>query len=122
NLYWSSATGVHELHGAIRDAFITKNGLALIGLPTTDQTVTPDGIGRFHDFQYSGSIYWKASTGAHIAMGDIMARWASLGWERSRLGYPTSDEFAITGGRRSNFEHGYITWNAATRQTTVRYT
>jgi uncharacterized protein with LGFP repeats len=122
NLYWSSTTSVHELHEAIRDAFVTRNGLTLIGLPTTDQTATPDAVGRFNHFQYNGSIYWKASTSAHIVMGDIRARWASLGSERSRLGYPTSDEFAITGGRRSNFEHGYITWDAATRQTTVRYT
>ncbi|MGH3787992.1 MAG: PQQ-dependent sugar dehydrogenase [Pseudonocardiaceae bacterium] len=122
NLYWSSATGVHELQGPIRAAFLTRNGLTSIGLPTTDQTVTAGGVGRFNHFQYSGSIYWKASTGARIVMGDIRTRWASLGWERSRLGYPASDEFAITGGRRSNFEHGYITWSAATRQTTVRYT
>src|SRR5206468_6618054 len=94
NLYWSSTTGVHELHEAIRDAFVTKNGLAFIGLPTTDQTVTPDGIGRCNHFQYSGAIYWKASAGAHIVMGDIRPRWASLGWERSRLGYPISDELA----------------------------
>jgi uncharacterized protein with LGFP repeats len=32
---------------------------------------------------------------------------------------PLSDEFAITGGRRSNFERGYITWSASTGQTSV---
>ena len=47
--------------------------------------------------------------------------WASLGWERSRLGYPTTDEFSVTGGRRSTFQHGYIFWNATTRVTTVFY-
>ena len=42
------------------------------------------------------------------------------GWEPSYLGYPKSDEFAIPGGRRSNFEHGYITWNATTKVVTDR--
>jgi glucose/arabinose dehydrogenase/PKD repeat protein len=122
NLYWSAATGVHEIHGPIRDAYVTRNGVGLIGLPTTDETATPDGIGRYNHFQLNGSIYWTSSTGAHIVMGDIRAKWASLGWERSRLKYPTSDEFAITGGRRNNFQGGYITWKASTRQTTVVYT
>jgi hypothetical protein len=35
-------------------------------------------------------------------------------WERSYLGYPTSDEFAIAGGRRTNFERGYTTFTAST--------
>ncbi|MCW2746243.1 MAG: repeat protein, partial [Mycobacterium sp.] len=36
--------------------------------------------------------------------------WASLGWETSRLGYPTSDEYGIPGGRRNNFAGGTISW------------
>jgi stage II sporulation protein D len=46
--------------------------------------------------------------------GAIRARWAQLGWENSRLGFPTSDEYAIPGGRRSDFQGGYITWTPAT--------
>jgi len=33
-----------------------------------------------------------------------------MGWELSSLGYPTSDEYAVPGGRRSNFQHGSITY------------
>jgi len=29
---------------------------------------------------------------------------------------PTSGEYAIPGGRASNFEHGVLSWNAATGQ------
>lgn len=43
--------------------------------------------------------------------GAIRASWASHGFERSTVGYPTSDEFdAGNGARRSNFEHGFIAW------------
>ena len=53
--------------------------------------------------------------------GAIAARWAALGWERGPLGYPTSNEYTVTGGRASAFAHGTITWNATTGATTIRY-
>lgn len=37
-----------------------------------------------------------------------------MGWERSELGYPTSDKYDIPGGRRSDFQKGSITWDSAT--------
>ena len=33
-----------------------------------------------------------------------------MGFERSRLGYPTTDEKDMPGGRVSGFEHGQIRW------------
>jgi uncharacterized protein with LGFP repeats len=72
---------------------------------------TPDGVGRFAHFS-NASIYWTPATGAHVVQGDIRNHWAKLGWEKSHLGYPTSDEYDIPGGRRSEFEHGTISWQA----------
>ena len=43
----------------------------------------------------------------------------SLGADKSSLGYPTSDEYAVTGGRRNDFQHGFIMWTAATGAITV---
>jgi hypothetical protein len=37
-----------------------------------------------------------------------------MGWERSCLGYPVSDEFGIRGGRQSNLQGGVITYAFAT--------
>ena len=57
------------------------------------------------------SIYWTPQTGAHEIHGAIRDEWARRGFERGPIGYPTSDEFDTGhGGRRSNFEHGYIDW------------
>lgn len=36
------------------------------------------------------------------------------GATESYLGYPTSDEFDTATGKRSNFQGGFITWNAET--------
>ena len=42
-----------------------------------------------------------------------------MGWERSLLGYPTSDEYDVAGGRRSDFEHGSLTWTPTGGVTTT---
>src|SRR5262245_57058659 len=91
SIYWSDATGAHEVHGAIRDKWHslgTEGGF--LGYPLTDETRTPppNDVGRYNHFE-GGSIYWTPSTGAHEVHGDIRGRWASLGWEQSHLGFPT---------------------------------
>ena len=39
----------------------------MLGYPTTDESGTPDHIGRYNHFAGSGggSIYWTRTTGAH---------------------------------------------------------
>lgn len=61
-------------------------------------------------------MFWTEAFGAHEVHGAIRDRYASMGWERSYLGYPTTDELiAIKPGaetRYSNFQHGSISWTA----------
>jgi LGFP repeat/Peptidase_C39 like family len=89
-----------------------------LGPPITEERGTPDGVGRYSVFE-KGSIYWTPSLGAHEVHGRIRDAWAQIGWEAGRLGYPISDEYAEGDGRRSDFEHGYIHWSAATDTTRV---
>ncbi len=125
-IYWSPGTGAHEVHGAIRGRYLELGGPSgVLGFPATDETSTPDGVGRYNHFSGTiagSSIYWSPATGAHEVYGGIRAQWAALGWERSRLGYPTSGEYGITGGRRNDFQHGSILWHAASGRTEVVYT
>lgn len=65
-----------------------------------------------------GSVYWSPSTGAHEVHGAIRDKYKELGWERG-FGYPTSDEYDVPEGKRSDFQHGSITWNRATGEVTV---
>ena len=81
----------------------------MLGHPQTNETPCPDNVGHYVHFD-GGSIYWTPQTGAFSIYGDIRAKWASLGWERSPLGYPTSDEHDEAGGRGSDFQHGRILW------------
>lgn len=119
SIYWSPATGAFEVHGAIRDKWRDLNWEAgPLGYPLSNETKTPDGVGRFSVFQH-GSIYWTPATGAHEVRGAIRDRYAEAGWEAGSLGYPVSDEYDVANGRRSDFQHGSIVWDAASGTTTI---
>jgi LGFP repeat len=112
SIYWSPQTGAHEVQGGIRDKWASLGWeRSFLGYPTTDETGTPDGHGRYNHFQ-GGSVYWTLQTGAHEVHGAIRDKWASLGWERSFLGYPTTDETGTPdgSGRFNHFQHGSIYW------------
>ncbi|HWD03344.1 MAG TPA: nucleoside hydrolase [Amycolatopsis sp.] len=115
SIYWTSATGAHAIYGLISAKWAALGWeRSVLGYPITDETGTPDGIGRYNHFSRNGgSIYWTPGTGAHAIYGAIRGKWASMGWERSFLGYPTSDEYGIPGGRRNDFQRGWIAWNAS---------
>ena len=114
SIYWTPSTGAHEVHGLIRDKWRDLGWEAgVLGYPIKDEIPTPDGAGRFSVFQ-RGSIYWSPATGAHEVLGRIRDKYKELGWEAGELGYPVSGEYAVDGGRKSDFEHGSITWQAAT--------
>ncbi|MFB9377903.1 hypothetical protein ACFFKU_10415 [Kineococcus gynurae] len=109
SVYWSPRTGAQIVRGAIRDRWGSlgwENGF--LGYPTTSEAAVPGGAASH--FQ-GGSVYWSPGTGAHAVRGAIRDAWARQGWESSRLGFPTSEEYAVPGGRRSDFTGGAITWS-----------
>jgi len=126
SVYWHPDTGAWSVRGAIRqrwEALGWENGA--LGYPTTHETATPDGRGRFNHFlntrtRVPGSIYWHPDTGAHGVGGAIRQKWQALGWETGPLGYPTTDELT-TPDRKGRFNHfvkagnrGSIYWHPAT--------
>jgi uncharacterized protein with LGFP repeats len=117
SIYWTPTTGAWSIHGDIWAKYRALGGpSSVLGYPVTDETGTPDGVGRFNHFANSGSIYWTPTAKAWSIHGAIRAMWASMGWERSRLGYPLSDEFGISGGRRSNLQQGVISFHFSSGQ------
>ena len=97
DIYYSPATGAHEVHGEIRRKYQSINGPNLLGLPITDETACPDGVGRYNHFARSASIYWSPTTGPFHLRGAIRFRWASTGWEQGPLGYPVRDQDGLSG-------------------------
>jgi hypothetical protein len=91
DIYYSEATGAHEVHGEIRNKYDALGGVnSGLGLPVTDERGTPDGVGRFNHFE-RGSIYWTPSTGPMAVRGEVRDAWAAQGWELGGLGYPVAD-------------------------------
>lgn len=61
-MYWSAATGAHEVYGAIRDRYRSLGAeRSALGLPTTGEYTT--STGRANDFA-KGRISWNSRTGA----------------------------------------------------------
>ncbi|MFC9353081.1 choice-of-anchor D domain-containing protein [Arthrobacter sp. NPDC057013] len=117
SIYWSPKTGAHEVHGAIRAKWASLGWeKGKLGYPLTDEMGALDKVGRYNHFSGSGgaSIYWSPKTGAHEVHGSIRAKWTSLGGEKGRLGYPVTDEYAVPGGRESDFRSGRLVWTART--------
>jgi hypothetical protein len=86
---WTPNTAAHEVHGAIFGRWAALGREDGLGFPLIDESVTPDGRGRYNHFE-NGSIYWTPTTGAHEVTGYIKDAWAAAGWELGPLGYPTS--------------------------------
>lgn len=116
---YRSDVGAHLVSGAINAKFRELGGLAKLGYPTNDESATTDGQGRFNHFTGNASIYYTPTTGAHAVLGPILDTWNSLGAEKSFLGYPTTDEETIDGGRRANFQGGTVLISNSTGKITV---
>jgi uncharacterized protein with LGFP repeats len=99
-----------DVIGAIRQKWLAIGAEGFTGPALDIERPTSDGVGRAQFFQNGLVIYWHPSIGAHEVHGAIRVAWEGMGFERSRLGYPTSDETGPRSHRRNNFQHGFIDW------------
>ncbi|RYX78476.1 hypothetical protein EON76_06300 [bacterium] len=113
--YWTPVSGVHSVNGQIYQKYLGLGGHQVLGEPTTDETQTPDGVGRYNHFRGTtgigaASIYWTASTGSQLINGQVRDVWASKGWERGILGYPVTSQTKAPDGvsQYVNFQNGTI--------------
>ena len=118
-LLTSPATGGRWVRSAIMTAY-QKTGWegGPLGYPTTNEMCGITGGGCFQRFT-GGTIYSHPATGAHLVLGPIYDKWASLQWEYGSLGYPTSDPVAVADGFRQRFQHGTLTSSTTTGVVTV---
>jgi GH25 family lysozyme M1 (1,4-beta-N-acetylmuramidase) len=124
SIYWSATTGAHAVQGAIRTHWTALGGpTGFLGYPITDETATRGVGGLYNGFAGAGgAITWTSALGAREIHGLIRQRWAALGSETGRLGWPTSDTYAIAGGGRGqNFVHGKVTWLPSTNLATATF-
>ena len=113
-IYWHPNTGAYGIWGKIGEAYALAGATAgPLKYPKSDEIKCPTKACWFNRFE-TGNIYWSAATGAHAVYGAIFAAYGRNGYENGRFGLPTSDEFAVNGGRQVNFQGGWIRWLSAT--------
>ncbi|QIS06071.1 esterase [Nocardia brasiliensis] len=101
--------GEVTVSGDIFDKYMQSGGpTGALGAPLEAQESGPEE-GKYQDF--AGGTVYKAKDGqAHIVWGEIRKAWEENGGAQGKLGYPTSDEKDIAGGKESDFTGGTITW------------
>ncbi len=111
---WHPTTGAHETLGPIATRYAAAgNEPGRLGYPL-GSVLPADGQGRANTFQ-RGRISWHPSTGARLLGAPIAARYGVLGAEGGPLGYPVTDEAAVTGAiANAAFQHGRIAWSELT--------
>ena len=135
NIYWSAATGAHDVYGPILNEYLQTateqdahgNSVQIgLGLPTTDVFGLAFGPGAAEVVYQGGAIYSSQSTGAHAIYGGIYSEYQATQNEKDAngnevffaIGLPTSDETnvpGVTGGRMNTFAGGAaIYWSQAT--------
>ncbi len=110
NIYWSPATGARVVKGAINQrwrAWAGHNGL--LGYPVANQVCGQPASGCVQRFQ-GGTIYWSPTTGAWVTRGGVSTKYASVGANRSSLGYPTANVRCVGSQCVQSFQRGYIGW------------
>ncbi|NLG56260.1 MAG: cold-shock protein [Rhodococcus sp.] len=67
----------------------------------------------------NGAIYSSPNGGTWTVLGEIFRMWRELGGDVGELGLPTSDEYPVPNGMRSDFEHGSLIFNEITGAVTT---
>jgi hypothetical protein len=119
-IYWSAATGAHDLYGAILQKWDAL-GAVKFGYPTTNEQATPDGIGLDSHFQVTTStltlrgkqkpqaaIDWTPKYGAHAVTGPIATLFASKGWEQNGEAISYQIDLTATGSAYQYFAKDVI--------------
>ena len=107
-IYWSPATGAHELHGQLWFAWAGRGAeQGQLGYPTTDGMAVGDGRGITQRFQ-GGSAWATAATGVHVLLPPYEIGWAGAGGATGPLGYPVTDAWVASGIGITSFEHGGV--------------
>lgn len=115
-VYWSLKTGAHAVVGRIMDRYIEMGGDRVLGLPIADELTGLRDGGASQRFT-QGTMFWSLATDAHFMKGEILKKYAAMGWENHALGYPITDEnCGIVGGCFQRFQHanGHIYWSPST--------
>ncbi|MFP3462038.1 hypothetical protein R5O87_14420 [Arthrobacter globiformis] len=108
---WAAPLGAYPISGAIRSRWQAGQGkYGGFNAAQTDEMTGLKGGGAGQRFN-GGLIYWSPKTGARGMDGPIGSVWLQDGADKSRLGYPVTEEYATpNGGQAQSFQNGVIVY------------
>jgi hypothetical protein len=109
-MYWAPNIGAHYLTAEILATYLRAGQTgSTLGLPTTDVVTDATHVATYAHFQ-RGSIFKVGAAHADVLTGDIAMKYRQLGYQASRLGYPTTSIRATAGktGHYARFANGLI--------------
>jgi hypothetical protein len=114
-IFWSPATGAHELHEPILGGYQAVGGThGAIGYPTTDVAELESGglVARFE----RGTVTSRPDVGTHAVYGAIDERWHALGGPVGPVGLPWTAQVAVGDGRGQvqSFTGAALYWSPQT--------
>ncbi|WP_448617629.1 N-acetylmuramoyl-L-alanine amidase [Geodermatophilus sp. URMC 65] len=120
DLFWSPTTSTRIVRGDILAAYHAAGGpTGYLGFPLSSDARTADGRGYVVRFR-GGDIWWSPSTGAQVVSGAMAKTYWEQGGSSSALGFPTRSSYAVSGGMRTDFQGGSMTWNATSGAVSLR--
>ena len=98
------------LTGEIGLFWTTGANSSALGLPTSAAAPwTAGGVTGMLQYFERGMVLSSASTGTHAVLnGSARNAWSAQGGSGGTLGWPITDQVAVTGGYRQDFERGTI--------------
>src|SRR5579871_4105977 len=110
-ILWSSGTGAHAVIGCIYQKYLALGGTtSFLGLPVSEQQAVNGGHASYFQGTSCGSstgsgIFDGPASGVHEVHGCIYQEYMVVqGGPTGVLGFPTTDEQGIAGGRVSYFQ------------------
>lgn len=120
HIYWTPQTGAHPIpHGGLFEAWAEhKWETGPLGYPVRDHAVLADGGVQ----AFQGGVLYRKNGADHgyFVHGAIGARYAADGYEKSDLGWPTSDEYKSGTGISQDFDNGTLHWEPSGVVKTIR--
>ncbi len=97
SIYHRDGTGeAFSIYGYIRGKYRNLGREnSVLGYPTSDAQDGEDSRGRYHSFEGGYMYYLGGAPSAYEIHGGPLNFWSYAGWERSQLGYPTSDVYNV---------------------------
>jgi uncharacterized protein with LGFP repeats len=106
---YSTSRGVVGVRGWIEDAYAAAGSEnSVLGLPTADEVGAQGGAYQ----QFANGRIYASGAGAFIVRGWIGDEYLRLGADRSALGMPLGNEYAVVGGFAQKFVNGMLITDA----------